>query len=143
MDVKALLAGKGRDIASVKAESTLSEAAHLLSDKHIGALVVLDDTGALSGILSERDIVRAIAQAGASALTQTVSAYMTRKVVTCSEHDSVQTLMERMTAGKFRHLPVVTSGKLIGIISIGDVVKYRVAQMESESADLRNYIMSA
>ncbi len=143
MDVKALLGGKGRDVASVQAGTTMAEAARLLAEKRIGALIVLDAAGALNGILSERDIVRAVADAGADALTHTVGAHMTRKVVTCTEHDSVQTLMERMTTGRFRHLPVVNAGKVTGIISIGDVVKFRVAQMESESADLRNYIMSA
>jgi CBS domain-containing protein len=95
------------------------------------------------GILSERDIVRALAASGTAALDQQVGQVMTRKVMTCSEAETIASLMERMTQGKFRHLPVVERGRLAGIISIGDVVKYRLEEMEKESSALREYILTA
>jgi len=95
------------------------------------------------GILSERDIVRALAERGAGALQETVGQVMTRNVATCGEEENISSIMERMTAGKFRHLPVVVAGRLAGIVSIGDVVKFRVGEMESESEALRGYIQTA
>ena len=99
--------------------------------------------GRLAGILSERDIVRAIAEHGAAALKLPVSQVMTRNVATCGEDDTIANIMERMTAGKFRHLPVVAKGQLIGLVSIGDVVKQRVEEIEQESEALRDYIRTA
>jgi CBS domain-containing protein len=100
-------------------------------------------TGSADGILSERDIVRALAERGSSALEEPVGQVMTRKVLACSETDRVGEIMERMAAGKFRHMPVVERGRLVGLISIGDVVKYRLEQLEYESKAMREYILTA
>ena len=123
MTVKAILSHKGHDVATIEPAATLAAAAQLLAERRIGALVVTGADRRIVGILSERDIVRALAQQGARVLDTPVSEVMTRKVVTCIENETLQDLMERMTAGKFRHLPVVEQGRLVGIISIGDVVK--------------------
>ncbi len=106
-------------------------------------MVILGAGGRLSGILSERDIVRALAEKGADALALPVGQVMTRNVMTCTDDEEVAALMERMTSGKFRHLPVVRDGKLVGVISIGDVVKERVEAAERESEALRDYIQTA
>jgi len=143
MTVKALLSRKGRDVVTIAPAATLSEAAKLLAERRIGAVVVTGADHRVAGILSERDIVRALGQRGASALDENVAAVMTRKVTTCNEADTVVAIMERMTAGKFRHVPVVEQGKLIGVISIGDVVKHRVEEIEGETNALREYIATA
>ncbi len=121
-------------------QSSLSEAAHLLAQKRIGAVVVCGDGARVDGILSERDIVRAISREGAAALDARVSAYMTRDVVTCTRDVAMDDLMQTMTTGKFRHVPVVENGRLVGIVSIGDVVKRRVAAIEAEAQLLKEYI---
>ena len=108
--------------------------------QHPLAVVVLGADHRIVGILSERDIVRALAEHGPAALNKPVGQVMTREVKTCSEGDTIEGLMGRMTTGKFRHMPVVEQGKLIGIVSIGDVVKNRVEEIESEAAALRDYI---
>jgi CBS domain-containing protein len=105
--------------------------------------VIRGAAGRLAGILSERDIMRAISEHGAEALALPVGQVMTREVLTCGEDDSIASIMERMTAGKFRHLPVVTKGRLAGLVSIGDVVKQRVEEVERESEALRDYIRTA
>jgi CBS domain-containing protein len=147
MNVKAILAAKshnlGGNLISIEPTADLAAAARLLAQHRIGALVIRGAGGRLAGILSERDIVRALAERGAAALSEPVGQVMTREVETCGENDSVGSLMERMTAGKFRHLPVVEQGQLIGLISIGDVVKQRVEQFERESEAMRDYIRSA
>ena len=143
MLVKHILGEKGREIIAITADATLSEAARLLARKRIGAVIVRDETGALAGILSERDVVRAVADESVAALARPVSAYMTRAVATCCETDSVEDLMEMMTIGRFRHVPVIDSERLIGIISIGDVVKTRIAETVQEAASLREYITAA
>jgi CBS domain-containing protein len=140
MQVRHILRDKGREVVTISAESTLSEAARLLARKRIGALVVRDRDGQLSGILSERDIVRAVAEASVNALPQTVSAHMTRTIETCSEADSVDDLMEVMTHRRLRHLPVIEEGRLCGIVSIGDVVKTRIDETVREANTLREYI---
>jgi CBS domain-containing protein len=114
-----------------------------LTERHIGAVVVLGADHRVIGILSERDIVRALAERGATVLSEPVSQVMTRDVKTCSEDDSVEGLMGRMTDGRFRHMPVVQQGKLIGIVSIGDVVKSRVEEIDHEAKALRDYIQTA
>ena len=111
--------------------------------RRIGALVVIGSDRRVAGIISERDIIRVLAECGAAALEQPVGQVMTRKVVTCNRAETVSSIMELMTAGKFRHLPVVEEGQLVGIVSIGDVVKHRVQEIESESATLRDYIRTA
>jgi CBS domain-containing protein len=143
MLVKHILGEKGREIIAISADATLSEAARLLARKRIGAVLVRDEAGGLAGILSERDVVRAVADESVSALARSVSAYMTRAVATCCETDSVEDLMEMMTVGRFRHVPVVDSDRLTGIISIGDVVKTRIAETVQEAASLREYITAA
>lgn len=143
MTVKAILSRKGREVVTIAPTASLFEAAKLLADRRIGAIVVTGADHRVAGILSERDIVRTIGQRGASALDENVAAVMTRKVTTCNEADTVVAIMERMTAGKFRHMPVVEQGRLIGVISIGDVVKHRVEEIEGETNALREYIATA
>ena len=141
MQVKHILRNKGRDVVTTDDETTLSEAARLLARRRIGAVVVLDAKGSVRGILSERDIVRAIAEQSVSALGQSVGRHMTRAVSTCSESDTVDELMETMTHGRFRHMPVVEDdGRLSGIVSIGDVVKTCIEETTREAQSLREYI---
>jgi CBS domain-containing protein len=144
MTVKAILSRKGNDVITIEPAVTLSAAVNILAEHRIGALVVVAGADEqVAGILSERDIVRALAQRGPGALQEAVGQVMTRRVVTCTESDTVAALMERMTQGKFRHLPVVERGKLVGLVSIGDVVKHRLGEMEHESNALREYILTA
>ena len=143
MTVKAILSSKGHAVETIAPSATLADAAKTLSARGIGAVVVTDPNGGIIGLLSERDIVRTMAERGAAALQQTVDQVMTRRVITCTEADTVGALMEQMTNRKFRHLPVVEDGKLVGIISIGDVVKYRLGEMEAETNAMREYIATA
>jgi CBS domain-containing protein len=143
MSVARILAGKGHDVVTTQPHRTLMEAAQLLGEKGIGAVVVADASRQVLGILSERDIVRAISRNGAAALDQAVSKYMTAKVFTVGEDAAVETVMETMTNGRFRHVPVVTEGKLVGLVSIGDVVKHHVNEIENEHRALREYIATA
>ena len=143
MNVKTILAAKGGDVICIEPTATLAAAAQLLCKHRIGALVIRGAAGRLAGILSERDIVRAISEQGAAALALPVGQVMTRDVITATEDESVAEIMERMTSRKFRHLPVVSAGKLIGLVSIGDVVKQHVGEVERESEALRGYIQSA
>jgi CBS domain-containing protein len=143
MTVKAILSTKGSNVTTIEPNATLEDAIETLARHRIGALVVLGPEQRVIGILSERDIVRALAEHGATALTHSLAQVMTRKVSTCNESDTVSSLMEQMTRGKFRHVPVLDQDRLIGIISIGDVVKYRLHEMELESEALRDYIQTA
>jgi CBS domain-containing protein len=143
MNVEHILSEKGRQVVTIGPEASLMDAGRMLSEKRIGAVVVADPGNPVLGILSERDIVRAVATNGVAALDQPVSRYMTAKVVTCTTRSAINDLMETMTRGKFRHVPIVEDGRLIGIVSIGDVVKFRVAEIESESRALRDYIATA
>jgi CBS domain-containing protein len=143
MTVKAILSDKGTDVVTIEPKASLGDAVHLLSERRIGALLVTGADRRLVGIVSERDIVRALAKHGAAALDLPVTEAMTRKVVTCSQGETVSGVMERMTAGKFRHVPVVERDRLVGIVSIGDVVKFRLQEMERESSALRDYIQTA
>ena len=143
MTVSIILTGKGRDVVSIEPNATLAAAVALLAEKRIGAVLILGVGGRVAGILSERDIVRALAERGAAALDEPVSQTMTRKVFTCVESETVASIMERMTEGKFRHVPVVDQGQLVGIVSIGDVVKHRLLEMEHDSAAMRDYILTA
>ena len=143
MTVKAILSRKGSDVVTIEPTATLAQAAKLLADRRIGAVLVLGIEGRVAGILSERDIVRVLAERGAAVLNERVDQVMTRKVFTCTETDTVAQLMEQMTAGKFRHVPVVDEGRLIGMVSIGDVVNHRLHEIESESNALREYILTA
>jgi CBS domain-containing protein len=143
MTVSIILAAKGRDVVTVEPNATLKSAVALLADKRIGAVLILGVDDRVAGILSERDIVRALAERGASALGEPVSQVMTRKVSTCTEGETISAIMERMTDGKFRHVPVVDQGRLVGMVSIGDVVKHRLHEMERDSAAMRDYILTA
>ena len=143
MIVSTLLTEKGRDIVTIEPGATLADAVALLAERRIGAALVLGADCRLVGIISERDIVRALAERGGAVLSEPVSQIMTRKVETCHEHESVGSIMERMTEGKFRHVPVIDQGRLVGIVSIGDVVKHRLQEIECESAAMRDYILTA
>jgi CBS domain-containing protein len=142
MTVRAILDTKGHQIMSVLPDAKMSEAIKLLSERRIGAVLVMSQ-GSIDGILSERDIVRVLGERGASVLDEPVSAVMTRKVVNCRPNDTVSAIMEMMTLGKFRHLPVLDGDRVVGLISIGDVVKWRVQEYENEQEALRTYIKTA
>jgi CBS domain-containing protein len=143
MTVQAMLARKGNDVLTIEPTADLASAVKILSERRIGALVVTGADHRVIGIISERDIVRVLGERGSQALAVPVAEVMTRRVVTCGSKETISEIMERMTAGKFRHVPVVEDERLIGIISIGDVVKSRLQEMEHESAALRDYIRTA
>ena len=143
MTIRTIHAAKSSDVAVIEPAATLQAAAQQMSERHVGALVVLGTERRVIGILSERDIVRTVAKHGADALTLPVSQAMTREVMTCTEEETIGGVMSRMTEGRFRHLPVVQNDAMVGIVSIGDVVKFRVGEMESESEALRDYIRTA
>lgn len=140
MNVARILKDKGRKVTVVAPDTTLEQAVQVLSEARVGALVVADADHPVAGILSERDVVRTLAAHGASVLDRPVSDFMTREVRTCTERDTVDFLMNEMTAHRFRHMPVVDGGQLVGIVSIGDVVKQRIASAELEAASMREYI---
>ena len=140
MRVVEVLRSKGTNVVSISPASTLHEAAILLKEHRIGAVLVLDDHGSVSGILSERDIVSSIAKQGASALSTTVQSVMSSKVVTCTSADTLEQLMTLMTEHRIRHLPVVDDAVLVGVISIGDVVKRRISEVSDEARALTDYI---
>ncbi|HXF54354.1 MAG TPA: CBS domain-containing protein [Hyphomicrobiaceae bacterium] len=142
MNVAAILKGKGRSVATVTPDVTLVEVARQLAARNIGAMVITGVDGRVIGIVSERDIIRAIAEKGAECLEAPVSSMMTRSVVSCQESDTLEQLMATMTAGRFRHLPVVENGALVGIVSIGDVVKHHIAEVEMEASALKGYIVA-
>ena len=143
MIIKSILAAKGGNVISIEPTASLEAAVKMLAQHRIGALLVLGPDRRVVGIISERDVVRVLAEREAGVLAEPLSQVMTRKVVTCSPSDSVGVLMELMTVGKFRHLPVIEHDQVIGIISIGDVVKHRLQEIEQESAALRDYIQTA
>jgi len=143
MRVTDLLKRKGSaGITTISPDASLTEAAHELTEHHIGALVVTTDGRSIAGILSERDIVRHLAGRGGDGLADLVNAAMTSAVRTCSPTDTVEHLMEVMTEQRIRHLPVVADGELAGIVSIGDVVKHRVEALEEERRHLTDYIQT-
>jgi CBS domain-containing protein len=142
MTVRSILDSKGHQILSVEPQAKLSAAIGILAERKIGAVLAMSK-GQIEGILSERDIVRVLGERGAAALDEPVSAVMTRKVISCKQSDTVSAIMEMMTSGKFRHLPVVEDGKVVGLISIGDIVKWRVKEFENEQEALRDYIKTA
>lgn len=140
MTVQHILSDKGTGVVTIKPDMSLAEAAAMLSEKRIGAIVVSVDGAVVGGILSERDIIRALAKEGGSSLEARVSRYMTSDVITCGRNADMDHLMQVMTTGKFRHIPVVEDGRLVGIVSIGDVVKRRLAEIETEHLALKEYI---
>ena len=140
MNVAAILKLKGRDVITAPPKTPLLEIARLLGTNGIGCIVIAEDDRKVSGIVSERDIVREIARAGASVLDEPVEACMTTSVVSCRESDTMDQLMGEMTAHRFRHMPVLDRGRLVGLVSIGDVVRMRIAEAEMEAAAMREYI---
>lgn len=142
MTVRQILDQKGRNVITAEPSMTTVEAARYLAENKIGAVVIAGPSGKIAGILSERDIVRAMATKGVEALTAPVSRIMTAKVVTCSQDHTVNQVMELMTNGRFRHLPVQEGGALVGIISIGDVVRRRIEDVEREAEEMKAYIAS-
>lgn len=143
MTVQMILTQKGCDVATIAPTASVGDAIKTLCERKIGALVITGAGGRITGIVSERDIVRTFAKHGAAALELPLTEVMTRKVVTCELNDKMPEIMELMTTGKFRHLPVLEADRLVGIISIGDVVKLRLAQLEHEQDALRDYIQTA
>ncbi len=135
-----VLRDKGAVVYTVRAEQTLEEAARILNEKKVGALVVIAEDGAISGVMSERDIVREIARNGGKSLSDTVATIMSRDVVTADPTETVDEGLGRMTERRIRHLPVLDSGRLIGVVSIGDLVKHRIAAVEAEAAAMQAYI---
>jgi CBS domain-containing protein len=143
MNVDAILRTKGNKVETVQPGISVAEAVGLLTARRIGALVVSEDGRRVDGILSERDVVHALGVRGAGILDAKVGELMTHRVQTCSPEDSIEALMNRMTEGRFRHMPVVRDGRLCGIISIGDVVKNRLDEVEYEASSLKSFITSA
>ena len=139
MTVAWILKEKGRNVCSALPGATINEIMTILAKHRIGAIVITNELHQVQGIISERDVVRILATQGAAALSESVGEHMTRPVTTCSEHHSIDWLMEQMTARRFRHVPVVEQNRLIGIVSIGDVVKHKLALAESEAAQMRQY----
>lgn len=140
MNVARILKDKGRQVATALPDTTLMEIVNLLAKRKIGAVVICDEGQRVKGIISERDIVRLLSEKGSDVFNEPVQNHMTREVRTCIEHDTVDWLMEVMTAHRFRHMPVIESERIVGIVSIGDVVKQRIALAEMEAASMRQYI---
>lgn len=140
MTVAAILAHKGAEVVTADPGESLQDAAKILDDARIGAVIVAGPDGTPAGVLSERDILRAVARMGAEALSARVADCMTRAVVTCRPTDSLESLMELMTDRRIRHVPVMSGGRMIGVISIGDLVKHRIANAEAEAAAMKSYI---
>jgi CBS domain-containing protein len=141
MRIEAILRNKGTDVATVAAETSVADAARMLTTHGVGALVVSPDSRHIAGILSERDIARAVAEHGSAVVDLAVVDLMTVDVQTCTATDTVDQLMATMTEHRIRHLPVLDDGELAGIISIGDVVKWRVGELEQENHTLHEYIV--
>ena len=140
MNVAAILKLKGRTVVTTTADRSMLDVAKLLAQHGIGCIVIEGDDGKVAGIVSERDLMRAIGQSGAKILKEPVSVYMTKRVVTAREADTIDRLMSEMTVHRFRHMPVIERGRLIGLVSIGDLVKLHLADAEFEAAAMRQYI---
>lgn len=143
MKVETILAAKGHSVVTVKASDPVTTLVTTLAAKSIGAVIVSDGEGGVAGIMTERDVVRVIARDGREALDRPIADFMTRDVVTATPHDTLDFLSERMTRGKFRHVPIMDHNRLVGIISIGDVVKHRIESIEAEASAMRDYIATA
>lgn len=140
MNVSTILKHKGSNVVTSTPNAKLSDIVQILNTDRIGSVVIVDDDEVVVGIVSERDIISAIADKDATVLSEPVTCCMTNKVYTCTESDTLEKLMAEMTTHRFRHLPVVEQGKLVGLVSIGDVVKQRIAEAEMEAAAMRDYI---
>jgi CBS domain-containing protein len=143
MSVQSILALKGRSVTTGSPGMSMAEVASCLAEQRIGAIVMVDGSGSVVGIISERDVVRAVAKGAPDVMSEPASRHMTANVITCGSRESLNGLMETMTRGRFRHVPVVDDGRLVGIVSIGDVVKHRIAEIEREAEEIRNYIATA
>ena len=143
MNVETILRNKGNSVATIRPDATVAEAVDILNRKRIGALVVSEDGHGVDGILSERDIVIALAEHAADLLSRPVGEIMTRTVITCDPGDTVGALMAEMTNRRIRHFPVVAEGRLCGIVSIGDLVKNRLDEIEFEASSMRSFIAGA
>ena len=143
MTIARILADKGRDVVTTQPHRTLAEVAEVLVTKNIGAVVIVDDQGRIIGILSERDIVRVLTKRGTAVFNDAVSMHMTTNVLTTREDESVYVAMDRMTNERSRHLPVIRDERLVGLVSIGDMVKHRLAECEYEHKAMRDYIATA
>jgi CBS domain-containing protein len=139
MNVAAILKVKGRNVVTTTADKSLLDVARLLEQHHVGCIVIEGDDGQVAGIVSERDLVCAMGKSGAKVLKEPVSVYMTKTVVTAREADTIDRLMSEMTVHRFRHMPVVEKGRLIGLVSIGDVVKMHIVEADMEAAATREY----
>ncbi len=139
MIIANILKVKGRSVTTARPDDTVQEIADRLAQKKIGAIVIVGGGGSVTGIISERDLIRVIALRGGDALSMPVSEVMTREVVVCNEATSIDDIMEMMTNGRFRHLPVVEESGLVGIVSIGDIVKHHIAEVELEVSAMRGY----
>lgn len=142
MNVASILKTKGREVATCPPSATLHDVARILSEKRIGAVVIDNGNGGVAGILSERDMVRAVAARGGGCLEELASSIMTKDVITCAPDDGLDQIMATMTTGRFRHVPVVEAGRLVGIVSIGDVVKHHIAEVELEASSLKSYVLA-
>lgn len=138
--VAAMLERKGTEVVTIRPDATIADAARSLAEHGIGALVVSGGSGAVDGVLSERDIVRRLAEVGPDSLLESVEVVMTSDVTTCGQEQTADELMEVMTNSRIRHLPVVEDGRLVGIVSIGDVVKSRMDELETEAETLQEYV---
>ncbi|MFZ7089826.1 CBS domain-containing protein [Primorskyibacter sp. 2E233] len=142
MQVQNILKSKGSDgVVTVKPGTLISDAAKILAEKRIGTVVISETGKDAKGILSERDIVRELAAHGAACMSETVDNYMTKKLVTCTRSDKADDVLSKMTEGRFRHMPVVENGEMIGLITIGDVVKARLSELAMEKSALEGMIM--
>ncbi len=140
MTLEQILKAKGHGVTTIKADVTLRGAAQLLDDRKIGSVVATQDDGALVGVLSERDITRQVARHGAAALAMIVSDAMTRDVITAEPGETLDEGLSRMTDRRIRHLPVCKEGELVGLVSIGDLVKWKIRETEAEAEAMKNYI---
>ena len=142
MNIGQILKAKGRAVATARPDATLLEIVNKLAQKKIGAIVIVGDNGGVAGIISERDVIRKLGERGEAALQETVSQSMTANVISCHETSTLDELMEVMTQGRFRHVPVIEDGALVGIVSIGDVVKNHIAEVEMEVTAMRGYFVT-
>ena len=143
MFVSQILEEKGHTVHKISQNATIMDVCLKLAEQKIGAVVIVDSENKVTGILSERDIVRSISSNGTSALEKNAEELMTREVVSCTQHETIDEVMGKMSEGRFRHLPIIEDGNLVGLISIGDVVKHKIAAAEQETEQIKSYITNA
>ena len=142
MNIAQILKAKGRAVATARPDATLLEIVNKLAQKKIGAIVIVGDNGEVAGIISERDVIRRLGERGEHALMEPASQAMTSSVTSCQETSTLDEMMEVMTQGRFRHVPVIEDGALVGIVSIGDIVKHHIAEVEMEVTAMRGYFVT-